>query len=355
MININLIYFLAFSAGFVLVLSVTPLIIRLARHFQILDKPGSTDRKRHQEATPLLGGWSVFLAIFIVIFIFRFFNLADFSAIGDNFISAVFIGGLLIMIGGTLDDKYNLKPRQQIIFPLLAAFLVLAAGIRISYVTNPVGGPFNAIIYLTPIWGMIIAFFWLMGLMYTTKLLDGLDGLVSGIASVAAFIIFILSLNWDVYLSATSVWSLALLGATLGFLFFNFYPAKIFLGEGGSIFLGFILGVLSIISGSKIATTLLVVGLPALDVLWVMIRRLYLGQSPFSHADRKHLHFKLLDLGFSQREAVLLLYLVAISFGLIGVLSDSLGKLLTLLGLVIIMSLFILIINKNLLKNDDKK
>ena len=344
MININYAYFLAVSIGLLISFLVTPLVIKISHYFNILDKPNSADRKIHKNPVPLLGGWAIFLAIFISVFIFKLFNIADFSGVGANFILAVFIGGLLIMIGGTLDDKYNLKPWQQIIWPLLAATVVLLVGIKITYITNPIGGPTNAIVYLTPILGTLVSFIWLMGLMYTTKLLDGLDGLVTGITSVAAFMIFILSLSWDVYMSATSVWALVLFGASIGFLVFNFYPAKIFLGEGGSIFMGFMLGVLSIISGSKIATTLLVIGIPALDVLIVIIRRFLRGESPFSHADRKHLHFQLLDVGFGQREAVLLLYLIAITFGLLGILSNSLGKLFSLGVLVVFMCLIILVI-----------
>lgn len=351
MININYAYFLAISVGLLASLLITPLVIKISYYFNILDRPDSADRKIHKKPIPLLGGWAIFLSIFISVLIFKLFNLADFSGVGDNFILAVFIGGLLIMIGGTLDDKYNLKPWQQIIWPLLAAIIVLFVGIKIAYITNPIGGPTNAIVYLTPIWGTVVSFIWLMGLMYTTKLLDGLDGLVTGITSVAAFMIFILSLNWDVYMSATSVWALAVFGASIGFLVFNFYPAKIFLGEGGSIFMGFMLGVLSIISGSKIATTLLVIGIPALDVLIVIIRRILRGESPFSHADRKHLHFQLLDIGFGQREAVLLLYLVAITFGLLGILSNSLGKLFSLAAMVVFMGLIILVIYGKSIKN----
>jgi len=340
---------LAIILSLAVALVITPLIIRLAWYFKVWDKPGIADRKIHSKNTPLLGGWAIFLAVFITVAVFKFLALADFSNISNNFIWAVFGGGLLIMIGGTLDDKFNLKPGLQIIWPLLATLLVLIVGIKITYITNPVGGPLKAIIYLAPFWGGGLSFLWLMGLMYTTKLLDGLDGLVAGITSIAALMIFILSLNWDIYLSATSIWALALLGASLGFLFFNFYPAKIFLGEGGSIFMGFMLGVLSIISGSKIATTLLVIGIPALDVLWVVVRRLIRGESPFSHADRKHLHFQLLDLGLKHREAVLVLYLMAIIFGWLGILSSSLGKLLSLGGLIIFMfGLVLIIYNRSL-------
>ena len=286
------------------------------------------------------------MSVFVALLFFRLSSLANFSKITDLFILAVFLGGFLIILGGSLDDKYHLKPWQQIIWPLLASALVLLADIKITYITNPLGGPANAIIYLTPLVGGVISFVWLMGLMYTTKLLDGLDGLVTGITAIAALMIFLLSLDWDVYLSATSIWSLSLLGASLGFLIFNWQPAKIFLGEGGSIFMGFMLGILSIISGSKIATTLLVIGIPALDVLLVTVSRLIKKQSPFSHADKKHLHFRLLAAGFKHREAVLFLYLIAITFGLLAVWGNSLGKLISLIALLVLTLVIVLIIYK---------
>jgi len=332
----------AFFSGFILVLLLTPLIAKLAKKFNIIDRPGTAARKIHDQPIPLLGGLAIFLAFFLGLAIFRFGQLANFSRVPDSYLLIIFVASLLIMLGGFLDDKYGLKPSRQIIWPLLAALLVVSAGVKISFITNPLGGADNLILYLSPILGSVLAFFWLMGMMYTTKFLDGLDGLAVGIGAIASIMIFLVSLKWDVPLSITGVGGLILFGSTLGFLIFNFQPAKIFLGEGGSIFLGFILGVLSILSGSKISTTLLVVGLPAVDVLWVTIQRLLLHQSPFSHADRKHLHFQLLTAGFSRREAVLLLYLIALSFGAIGLMVGSFGKLISLMLLLAVMVMIVL-------------
>lgn len=342
MFNLNPIYFLVFFLSFILTLILVPLAKKIALKFKLIDWPNQS-RKIHQKPIPLLGGLAIFLTTFLVIFFLRVLNLADFSRVPDRFLIATFIGGLLLMIGGFLDDKYNLKPDQQIIWPLLAALTVLIGGIKISFITNPLGDLSNALLYLSPLVGLLISFFWLLGLMYTTKFLDGLDGLAAGIGAIAAIIIFALSLSWDVENSATGLWAIALAASGLGFLLFNWQPAKIFLGEGGSVFLGFILGVLSIISGSKIITTLLVMGLPALDVFWVIIRRLIKRQSPFSHADNKHLHYELLTLGLSAREAVLLLYLIALIFGLVALTVDSWGKLIAFLILVILMAVLSLI------------
>jgi len=174
-------------------------------------------------------------------------------------------------------------------------------------------------------------------MIYTTKFLDGLDGLVSGVTVIGSIILFCVSLFWDVDQSGTSVLCLILAGSTLGFLLFNFYPARIFLGEGGSTFLGFMLGVLAIISGAKIATALLIMGIPILDVVWVIIRRLFNERHSAFLGDKKHLHFRLLDIGLNQRQVVLLLYLLTLIFGSIALFQDTIGKIVAFIVLIIVM------------------
>ena len=139
-----------------------------------------------------------------------------------------------------------------------------------------------------------------------------------------------------------SLAALILAAACLGFLFFNWQPAKIFLGEGGSLFLGYSLAVLSIISGGKIAIALLVMGLPILDMAWTIIRRLRAGKNPFKFADRKHLHFRLLNLGIGIRKSVLFFYIISIIFGLAALFLQSQGKALALVALLIIMILVVI-------------
>ncbi len=329
-------YFLAGLIGFGLTVLIVPLVRFLAVHFDVVDRPDDP-RKMHKNPTPLLGGIAIFLAVTIGIYILYALGFGNFSKVSSMTMMAISVGGLLLMIGGTLDDRYRLKPWQQIAWPLLAAVLVVISGVHISYITDPLGGLSKSVLYITPIIGGLIAFGWLMGMMYTTKFLDGLDGLVSGIAVIASIFIFIASLAWDVEGSATGIWALLLAGSCLGFLVFNWHPAKIFLGEGGSLYIGFMLAVLSIISGSKIMTTLLVVGIPVLDVLFVILGRLWRGQSPFSHADRTHLHFQLLDRGYTQRQVVLFLYLIALTFGAVSTISNSLGKIIGFALLIIIM------------------
>ncbi|MBN1778720.1 MAG: undecaprenyl/decaprenyl-phosphate alpha-N-acetylglucosaminyl 1-phosphate transferase [Candidatus Buchananbacteria bacterium] len=340
-------YIFPFLVSFFLAIFFTPLIKRLALKFRIVDSPGL--RKIHQKPIPLLGGLAIFLAFFISVLFFWFNGSIIDSRVNSFYIIGILLGSLILMIGGFLDDKYNLKPWQQISFPVSAIIITLIAGIRIHFVSNPFGG----ILEFGVIIGFILAFFWLLIMTYTTKLLDGLDGLASGVTTIAAFLIFIVSLFWDVPFSSTSVLALIVAGATLGFLIFNWHPAKIFLGEGGSVFCGYILGVLAIISGSKIATALLVMGIPVLDVVWVVIRRLFFDRS-ITKGDQKHLHFRLLEIGLSHRQAVIFLYLLTLAFGFSSLFLASFGKIIALLILLIFMViLFTSLYTIYRLKNSD--
>jgi len=180
-------------------------------------------------------------------------------------------------------------------------------------------------------------------MMYTTKLLDGVDGLVSGVSLIGFVIIFLFTLTSKYYQPDIALASAILGGAILGFLFYNFNPASIFLGEGGSLFLGFALGVMAIISGGKIAIALLVMGIPILDVAWTIVRRFFSGQNPFKAADKKHLHHRLLALGLSQKQTVLVFYFLSASFGALALFLQSRGKLLAL-GLLLLLMLLLVII-----------
>lgn len=324
-------YFLAIFVAFLFSAILTKFIKVFALKLDITDKPGP--RKIHQKPIPLLGGLALFLSFLLTTAIFWRFGFVTDIKISDYYILAIFIAGAILILGGGLDDIFNLKPSQQIIFPILAVIIVLIIGINIKFITNPFGG----FLKFSGILSIILSFFWLLGMIYTTKFLDGLDGLVTGVTAIGSIIIFFVSLSWDVKDSGTSYLALILAGACLGFLVYNWHPAKIFLGEGGSVFCGFMLGILSIISGSKIATALLIMGIPILDVLWVIIQRIIQKKSPTS-GDRKHLHFKLLDIGLTHRQAVLFLYSVTAAFGVTSLFLHSKGKLIALAVLMIFMA-----------------
>ena len=328
-------YSLPFLISFILSLILSLVIKKIANRFSIVDKPGA--RKIHKKATPLLGGVAVFLAFFITLFFYSDRFLA--GNLELSHLLGFFLGGLIIIIGGVLDDKYNLSPKIQIIFPLLAVVAVILGGVEIEKMTNPFGGMINLADFF-PL-GPILIMAWLLGMAYTTKLLDGVDGLVSGIGAIGSLIIFLFTTTTTFFQPDIALAALILAAASLGFLVLNFHPAKIFLGEGGSLFFGYALGVLSIISGSKIAIALLIMGIPILDVLWTIVRRLIKGQNPFRFADNKHLHHRLLSLGLSQKQTVLIFYFFAAIFGGSGLFLQSKGKFFALIGLLALMVLIV--------------
>ena len=323
-------------------------IRKIALKYKILDRPEiDPKRKIQKKAVPLLGGVALFLAFNIgVVF---FINHLIGGYLLPKYLLGIFIGGGIIIIGGILDDIYNLKPKLQIIFPILACLVIIASGVGINYITNPFGGTlyldqtnielinWDGLPYKITLLADLFTLIWLLGMTYTTKFLDGLDGLVPGITVIGSFIIFCLSISSEVTQPETALLAILLAGAALGFLLFNFNPAKIFLGEGGSLFTGFMLGVLAIISGGKIATALLIMGLPILDVLWVIFRRVFIDKkSPFK-GDRKHLHFRLLDIGLTHRQSVIMLWLLVAVFGSVSLFLKSQGKLWAMLTLGVIM------------------
>ena len=211
---------------------------------------------------------------------------------------------------------------------MAAAAIAVAFLIFIEQFNNPLTGQ------LTPDWPYVvtvtITLFWLGLMMNTVNWLDGLDGLAVGVCAVAALMIFIHA-AFRLDQVSVSLLPLALLGAALGFLPYNFHPARVFMGSNGSLFLGYTLGVLGIIGGAKMATILLVMGLPLLDVVWQIVRRVSTGENP-TKGDRGHVHYRLLELGLSQRQIVLGYYLFCTLFGAIALVTASrLFKLIALL------------------------
>ena len=329
-------YLQIFVITLLLSAALTFLVMKLADRLRIVDKPDK-ERKIHARETPLLGGLAVFAAFFIILY-FVHDKLLTGNLLPRHWLG-FFIGGAWLMLGGFLDDKYNLKPIRQIVWPILAIASVIIGGVEIEKITNPFGG----FIYLGTASSVLIGL-WLLGMMYTTKLLDGLDGLVGGMTAIGAMVIFLFTMSEKYYQPDIGLAALILAAACFGFLIFNWHPAKIFLGEGGSLFLGFSLGVLAIISGGKIAIALLVMGLPILDVAWTILRRLAAGKNPFKFADRKHLHFRLLNMGLSVKKSVLFFYTVSITFGLAGLFLQSKGKVLALGVLSVIMILIVMLL-----------
>jgi UDP-GlcNAc:undecaprenyl-phosphate/decaprenyl-phosphate GlcNAc-1-phosphate transferase len=310
------------------------IIKRIAIRFDIIDYP-SLERKVHKKPVALLGGAAIYFSVFVsVAILLSKSNALTGGEITTFHYAGFLLGGLILMIGGYIDDKYDLPPRVSIVAPVLASLVVIGFGIEVDKLTNPFGG----VIVLESWQSDFLVFAWLMVVMYTTKFLDGLDGLATGISSIGALMIMLLSLSLAFFQPDVALLSAICLGAMLGFLLWNIHPASIFLGEGGSTFVGYIVGVLAVISGGKLATALLVLGIPLMDVIWIITRRFRKkGFLQIFKADRKHLHHRLLDLGWSQKSIVLGYLALATSFGGAALFLQSREKLIALLILVFIM------------------
>jgi UDP-GlcNAc:undecaprenyl-phosphate GlcNAc-1-phosphate transferase len=324
-------------------------IRRLAIKQSIVDKPDP--RKIHHKPIPLLGGGAIFIAFFFMLTLFHEELVA--GALEYHHWLGFFVGAFFLMIGGLLDDKYDLSPKYQIIWPILAVICVIAGGVEIKKISDPGGGVLYLDQWKVLLWhikdtafyvvliGDLLIFLWLMGMMYTTKLLDGVDGLVTGLTAIGGAIIFLFTTTTQYYQPDIALASLIFTAACLGFLIFNWNPAKIFLGEGGSLLLGYILAVLAIISGGKVAIALLVMGVPILDTGWTILRRLREGRNPFKFPDKKHLHHRLLRVGLTQKQTVMIFYFLSATFGVSALFLQTEGKLYALLSILIIMTLLV--------------
>lgn len=338
MYNMYTMAFLYGSIALIFSFFLTAIVRGVMRRCKIIDRPKGSKRKIHKKNIPLGGGLALFLTFFVCA------GLAyRFGAIGTvvSLRTLIFMcsAGCIIMIGGILDDAKNLKAWQQIWFPIVAALIIAMSGIGPLAVTDPFGGTISLAYAIGTIsLAHIVVFFWMFGMMFTTKFLDGLDGLVTGIVTIGSIMIFFLSRQTPWYQPEVAIVALIFAGACLGFLMWNWHPAKIFLGEGGSLFTGFMLGILAIISGGKIMTTLLVVGIPVLDVIRVLYLR-WRRKQPLHVGDSEHLHFKLLHSGLSQKQAVLLLYAISFTFGVTALFLQSSEKLIAFAFLFVLMLL----------------
>ncbi|MBE5812754.1 MAG: undecaprenyl/decaprenyl-phosphate alpha-N-acetylglucosaminyl 1-phosphate transferase [Clostridiales bacterium] len=310
----------AFIASFLF----TPAIRKLAIKLNAIDVP--TEKRRvHTKPIPRLGGLAIVLG-FIISLLAHFIleissgDIVEYDLIFKNQLMGLMLGILIIEIAGIWDDIKPIKAWTKLLFQIAAATVVVGFGVRIDFITNPFNG---AMIYFPNYIAIPLTMIWIVGITNAINFIDGLDGLAAGTASISSLSLLFISIFWSdyelIFLTA------ALAGATLGFLPFNFNPAKIFMGEAGSAFLGFTLGTISIMGMIKsyatlaIVIPLVVLGLPIFDTAFAIIRRLLKGQSPMK-ADRGHLHHRLVDSGLTQKQAVLILYAISAVLGLAGLL-----------------------------------
>lgn len=325
-------WFIPVIFAFLLSTLLAPMIRGVALRFGVIDSPDG-GRKTHQSPTPLLGGVAIagsFAAVTLGVLFSS--NALTSGAIGIPHFIGFFVGIAILTIGGVIDDKFAVSAKYAMMVFLLASLAAILGGIDVAKLTNPFGG----IIVLTPIVASIVAFVWITAMTMTTKLLDGVDGLASSVSLIGALMITALALTPTYFQSDVALLALIFAGSIVGFLLWNWYPAKIFLGESGSTVLGFTIGVLSVIAGSKMATALLVLGIPAIDVALVAFRRWRKGKNPFTTADRGHLHLMLQDAGLSHRGVTLCYSMLALLFGVTTLVFASWQKVIALAVLGII-------------------
>lgn len=313
----------AFALVFLLALSVSvaimPLAIRLSHRWGLMSQPGG----RRQEAQPLpkFGGLAIFAGFTVAAIAAQFLPVPRFDDLEILRLIGLLLGGTLLFVVGVIDDIYELNYFWWFLAQIVAAAIAILFQIFIEYFNNPLtGSQTDAWPYLVTV---VLTMFWLALMMNTVNFLDGLDGLSSGVAIIAGILLFINSaFRLTPPQTSVSLLPLAMVGACLGFLIYNFHPSKVILG-GSAVYLGYLLGTLSIIGGAKMATILLVMGLPLMDLAWQAFSRLSRGRNPFS-GDRGHLHFRLEDSGrLGYRQIVLGYYAFCAFFGGLTLILES--------------------------------
>ncbi len=280
-----------------------PHVVRLAKLIGKMDVPDA--RKVHKEPIPRLGGIAIFLGSILSLVTIEILESGFFTKSSSWY--GIIAGSSLMFLLGVSDDLKPLPAKFKFVFQILVAITAYYLGIKIIVLSNPFGG-----MIILPEWlSLFMTVFWLVGITNTINLIDGLDGLAAGVSMIAGITLSIIALQTHQYLGAVII--LTLVGGTIGFLRYNFNPAKIFMGDSGSLFLGFTLAAISITGVLKLAATvtillpLLILGVPILDTTFAIVRRAAKGQ-PIFQPDKGHLHHRLLGIGLSQRRVVIVIY-----------------------------------------------
>lgn len=327
--------------AFVTSLFFIPINIIFAKKYKLIDDPKTHKHPAilHKKPIPRAGGLAIFVGIFVAAI--AFIEI-------DATLRAILAGGFLVVVTGILDDKYDLSPYIRFFINILTAGIVVYSGINIPFITNPLGGILNfstigITVFSLPIsLSHIFAIIWIVWVMNMLNWSKGVDGQMPGIAAISAVVIGIASLRFvplDLVNISTSQLSFAVAAASIAFLLFNFYPAKIFPGYSATI-LGFLIGILSITSGVKLATAVLVMGVPTVDAGITIIRRLVNKRSPFWH-DKGHLHHLLLNYGLGHRSIAVFYWLMSALLGAVALSVSSRGKLFAIILVIVVVAGFI--------------
>lgn len=288
--------FVAFLASYLL----TPMMMKLALRIGAVDKPN--ERKVHQGTITRIGGVAIFGGFMIGALLMRELS---FQAWG------LLLSGTMIMILGLVDDIKGISPKIKLLGQIIAALVLVYFGVQVQFITNPFNGGIKSLGFLS----IPVTVFWVTGMSNAVNLIDGLDGLAAGVSAIAAVTLAVVA--WTQGQFETAYLALFLAAAALGFLRYNFHPAKLFMGDCGSLYLGFILGVLAVMGLSKGATVIslfipvIILGIPILDTFFAIIRR-FTNNKPIFQADKGHLHHRLLEMGLSHKQTVLVIYAITL-------------------------------------------
>lgn len=312
----------------------TPLAKALAHKIGAIDVPKDA-RRMHKKPIPRLGGFAIFIGFFVstLIFTFNFISLPIYGTL---------MGSTVIVALGMFDDVLALRASRKFVVQMVAVMIPVVCGVRIERVPDFFGG--GSYIELSLPWQVLVTIIWLLAILNAVNIIDGLDGLACGVSSIMTLCVAIILILLEA--PQVAVVAAALAGACIGFLPYNFNPAKLFMGDTGSMFIGFTLACLSTMGLFKayaivaFFVPMLIFLLPIFDLVFAAVRRILTGQSP-TQGDKKHLHHKLIAIGFSQKQAVAILYGVAALLGLCSVLitADSVIKALIVIGAAFIIVL----------------
>ena len=324
----------AFLVSGVLAFILTPVSKRIAHRIGAIDVP-KDDRRMHKAPIPRLGGLAVFFGFLVAVVL-----LVPIT----RELQGILLGAVVIVVLGVIDDSVSLPAILKLFVQIFAALIVVLHGTRIDVLSNV--NVFSAQAYLSlGIWSVPVTVLWIVAITNAVNLIDGLDGLSVGVCTIASISLLIISAIVSEFTAVIIMAALA--GACIGFLPYNINPAKIFVGDTGATFLGFILATMSVQGMFKtyailsFAAPLLILGLPIFDTAFAICRRLLQGQSPM-HADRGHIHHRLIDMGLNQKQTVLILYLISGILGVSAVLLASSGAIRALLFVVAILLIAVL-------------
>lgn len=294
--------FLTLIVCFFISILITPIVIKVAYKVGATDRPNK--RKVHQTLMPRLGGLAIYISFLVGVLIFQPEN---------QYSTSIMIGSGIIIITGIFDDLFELSAKIKLLAQVIAAFVVvLYGGLEITFINLPLGGLFEFGYLSIP-----LTILWIIGITNAINLIDGLDGLAAGVSSIALISIsgmaIIMGNHYVVAIGSI------LLVSTLGFLYYNFHPAKIFMGDTGALFLGYMIAVLSLLGFKNVTfvsfiVPIIILGVPISDTVFAIVRRI-INKQPISMPDKSHLHHCLLRLGYTHRQTVLLIYALATFLG----------------------------------------